>query len=95
MTDDTVELDREKYEEFMSILDGVLDGIYRNGYEEPVEKMDELRDEMVEHDGPSDEAIIERLEELKEQFDHTSPEYADVSMTIAYLSDKEYYGVNE
>lgn len=39
----------------------------------------------------SDEEVIERLEELKETFSEESNAYADVSMTIAYIEDPEYF----
>lgn len=46
MTDETVEVRKDEFEEFLSILDGVCDSIYRNGYDEQVRQMDDLREAM-------------------------------------------------
>lgn len=50
MTDNnTIEIDRERYDEFMSTLDGILDGIADNGYDEQIFRLDAIRDEMELH----------------------------------------------
>ncbi|ABB77942.1 hypothetical protein [environmental halophage 1 AAJ-2005] len=57
MTDtETIEVDREQYDEFMSILDGMLDGIDGGyGYDEQITKLDALREEMEQSPGGTDD----------------------------------------
>jgi hypothetical protein len=49
--EDTVEIRESDYEQFMSILDGVLDSIYSNGYEEQVRRLDDIRSAWEVDDG--------------------------------------------
>lgn len=54
---------------------------------------DELRNIIDAESGVDDSDVVERLEEVKEQFDVNSDEYADISMTISYLEDPEYHDI--
>jgi hypothetical protein len=42
----------------------------------------------------TDDAVIDRLEELRSQFASDSDEYADISMTVQYLEDPDYFEVD-